>query len=879
MGFFQQLLGQEGGPLIPGVDNPLQGGTILPGLGQLNIYNPNSVAGRAANDLAKDLGTGLEAIAKDPRKLAAVGIMIAFPGAASALGSYLLPAEVAAAYPTMAAIVGQTALNTATNGGDVKGAVTNALIQQGAPQLTKYVADTYATEGISKAVTDYAAKATLDVGIASALGQDPAAALMFGGVKAATSVVLDQGDIKNAIAYLPKEASSALKAAITAKVMNIDPSKAAAQDLINQAIGAAQGMVKASSYAEYHKLPKLTEEELSRISPDTGGNMGAVVGFVNDSYAKREGWDNNYEKTVAGLNGISDPEEFRNSSKSSVVGSGDFGGGVKGTLYSDGRIQPSGEHYRRLPTAEEAVTLKNVFGSLNKDVPQIISDLVPENKSKDEPTVGGLPVDGEKPITEEPAAPTGGLPSDSGKKLQEAQELGKSGDKLGQINSMREIVGLPIFNSIEEYNADQKAHGKEAEEPVVGALPTEPPTEPVDGLPTDVPQGKGVQGAQEPVGGLPTEPTLDNELEDLCAPGFHREGDLCVPDDDEPPESTDCPDGYVYDLDSKSCVPIDTTPVTKPPGTTPPTTKPPVTQPPVTQPPVTQPPVTQPPVTQTGGLPATAQQNPFTIPWLDTKPQMLEVKGGAKHSTSDQALRQLYDRVDPSLMDVFAERGFTPQGYSGGSSVTDVFSDFASNLEKGTPKFTPVRDPMLSTGARKAKQSGLSSATQLAQIKPGLTGNAKGGLPEKYAQAAPKGHNPEFITGLTGFYANGRGTGQSDDIPAMLHDGDYVMDADTVAALGDGSSKAGALSLADFQKQVPHEFKAGGNAVPAKIADGEYVFPEPLVTSLGGGDNKKGAQMLDAMREEIRSHKRSAPTSKIPPKAKSPLDYLKMVKG
>jgi hypothetical protein len=67
--------------------------------------------------------------------------------------------------------------------------------------------------------------------------------------------------------------------------------------------------------------------------------------------------------------------------------------------------------------------------------------------------------------------------------------------------------------------------------------------------------------------------------------------------------------------------------------------------------------------------------------------------------------------------------------------------------------------------------------------------------------------------------------------------------------------------------------------VPAKIADGEYVFPAAFVTAIGGGSNKVGSQRLDEMREKIRAHKRSAPTSKIPPKAKSPLDYLKMAKG
>ena len=80
-----------------------------------------------------------------------------------------------------------------------------------------------------------------------------------------------------------------------------------------------------------------------------------------------------------------------------------------------------------------------------------------------------------------------------------------------------------------------------------------------------------------------------------------------------------------------------------------------------------------------------------------------------------------------------------------------------------------------------------------------------------------------------GFAVGGPGTGQSDDIPTMLSDGEYVIDADTVAALGDGSSKA-------------------------------------------------GASVLDKFRQQIRQHKRSAPTNDIPPKAKSPMEYMKMAR-
>ena len=86
-------------------------------------------------------------------------------------------------------------------------------------------------------------------------------------------------------------------------------------------------------------------------------------------------------------------------------------------------------------------------------------------------------------------------------------------------------------------------------------------------------------------------------------------------------------------------------------------------------------------------------------------------------------------------------------------------------------------------------------------------------------------HQPEFITGATGHYVKGKGDGQSDDIPAMLADGEYVFDADTVAALGNGSSDA-------------------------------------------------GAKLLDHFRESLREHKRSAPSDKIPPKA-APLQYMK----
>lgn len=84
------------------------------------------------------------------------------------------------------------------------------------------------------------------------------------------------------------------------------------------------------------------------------------------------------------------------------------------------------------------------------------------------------------------------------------------------------------------------------------------------------------------------------------------------------------------------------------------------------------------------------------------------------------------------------------------------------------------------------------------------------------------------MTGLSG-YVNGGTAGQDDSVPAMLSDGEYIFDADTVSALGDGNNAAGAAAL-------------------------------------------------DQMRMNIRRHKRKAPANKIPPKAKSPEAYMKGAK-
>lgn len=62
--------------------------------------------------------------------------------------------------------------------------------------------------------------------------------------------------------------------------------------------------------------------------------------------------------------------------------------------------------------------------------------------------------------------------------------------------------------------------------------------------------------------------------------------------------------------------------------------------------------------------------------------------------------------------------------------------------------------------------------------------------------------------------------GRSDDIPAVLSDGEYVIDAETVALLGNGSNKAGAKQLdrfrANIRKHKGKELAKGRFSVDAK---------------------------------------------------------------
>ena len=146
----------------------------------------------------------------------------------------------------------------------------------------------------------------------------------------------------------------------------------------------------------------------------------------------------------------------------------------------------------------------------------------------------------------------------------------------------------------------------------------------------------------------------------------------------------------------------------------------------------------------------------------------------------------------------------------------------------------------------------------------------------------PQGGTPAAQNTGSGYYSYGA----EPSIQQMLNSFLGAGTAPVTAAFKDGGNVMTSALMAAHGGDVEHkgshyvQGEGGGqdDLVPAKLADGEYVLDAEIVAALGDGSNKEGARKLDAWRDAIRKHKRSAPLGKIPPKAKSPLEYMKGIK-
>jgi len=211
-------------------------------------------------------------------------------------------------------------------------------------------------------------------------------------------------------------------------------------------------------------------------------------------------------------------------------------------------------------------------------------------------------------------------------------------------------------------------------------------------------------------------------------------------------------------------------------------------------------------------------------------PTMLQTK--MPQTAYDQLLQlqQLYPglaNVDRGLLDVISSRLPDQSYYTYGAQQQQSPLDMYTQYLKQEGAQQPQPEQQVGLGPVETEKTSFIRPDEFSFDAARMAGLQRSDRAEPFMfRSGGDVHIPQFITGKTGYYVEGEGDGQSDSIPAMLADGEYVFDADTVAALGNGSNKA-------------------------------------------------GAKMLDEMRENIRKHKRSASHKKIPPAAKSPLEYLK----
>jgi hypothetical protein len=153
---------------------------------------------------------------------------------------------------------------------------------------------------------------------------------------------------------------------------------------------------------------------------------------------------------------------------------------------------------------------------------------------------------------------------------------------------------------------------------------------------------------------------------------------------------------------------------------------------------------------------------------------------------------------------------------------------------------------------------------------------------QKFAEGGP-------VKEIFSSYFKGPGKGQDDAILTKVPENTYVIDAQTTAYAGDGSTKAGAENWAQWGKEmmgkhamIPKNKKSsamnrvrdvGGGHVDVAVSDGEAHLAPQVVQSIGGGSHDKGAKILEAMIRNIRADK-TRNRAGMPPKIKPLSAYM-----
>jgi len=179
--------------------------------------------------------------------------------------------------------------------------------------------------------------------------------------------------------------------------------------------------------------------------------------------------------------------------------------------------------------------------------------------------------------------------------------------------------------------------------------------------------------------------------------------------------------------------------------------------------------------------------------------------------------------------------------------------------------------PVFETNTR-----GMTVAQANAQLGIG-GGDSSGGSP-----GGSISYGGETYGGDTGYSSTGESLFANGGLLSLaaggMAKGGFVVPADVVSALGNGSTDAGLRTLqAKLGAIKPIKGKGDGlsdsipthidGVQPARVADGEAYIDPKTVAKIGGGDMKKGASKLYAMMDKIRkaAHGKTAQQRKVNP--------------
>ncbi len=302
-----------------------------------------------------------------------------------------------------------------------------------------------------------------------------------------------------------------------------------------------------------------------------------------------------------------------------------------------------------------------------------------------------------------------------------------------------------------------------------------------------------------------------------CGDGFHWDEarQMCIPDSDEQKESQECPDGFVFDLNTQSCVPVGSSPSRGGSGQLMPSAGNfagaasalnfligPQTSDSIPASTADKP-------MQKSGLPIYGKMDKFEGPLEDFLEMVSEGSYVNEPAQQPQQANNMNMPTQPDRLD-------QPFGYFNYGQEPNIDNTLAS-YDQNPQNFAQAN---YFGQQMQAKAGGLATPLMAAGGTTRYGKYAGGGL--NVIEHAGK-QRLDFREGAA---VTGEGDGQSDDIPAMLADGEFVFPADVVAALGNGSTKAGSDKLYDMMHAIRAHHRTGDPEdlpPPAKKSPLDYL--------------------------------------------------------